>query len=154
MPDLKIVIRKSERRLELLEDGKLHRSYRIVLGSCPTGGKEIEGDGRTPEGEFYIFTKNPKSKYHLSLAISYPSPEVAKRGLKVGLISQGEFDEIAAAKETISKPPQKTALGGEIYIHGGGIDGDWTEGCIALDDEDMSELFGLVERGTKVEIFP
>ena len=154
MPEFKIVIKKSARRIELLEGDKLYRRYPIVLGSCPTGGKEIEGDGKTPEGEFYVFTKNPKSKYHLSLAVSYPSSEDAKRGLESGLISQGEFEEIIAAKETISKPPQKTALGGEIYIHGGGVDGDWTEGCIALADHDMSELFELGERGTKVEIYP
>lgn len=154
MPQLKIIIRKSDRRLELLEGEQLRKAYRIALGSCPFGNKEVEGDHRTPEGEFYIFTKNPKSKFHLSLGISYPSPKDAKRGLESGLISQEEFAKIVAAGSVMGKPPQNTPLGGEIYIHGGGVDGDWTKGCIALDNQDIAELFELVQRGAQVEIYP
>lgn len=154
MSELKIIIRKSERRLELFEGDNLRRSYAIALGSCPLGAKETEGDGKTPEGEFYVFTKNPKSKYHLSLALSYPSPVDATSGLAKGLISAEEHAELIAAGKALAKPLQKTRLGGEIYIHGGGIDGDWTEGCIAMSNDDISELFHLIERGTKVEIYP
>lgn len=153
MPEFKIIVRKNERRLDLFEGENLRKTYLVALGSCPLGAKEVEGDGKTPEGKYYIFTKNRKSKFHLSLAISYPSPEDAEFGRSKGLISGKELAEITAADELRAKPPQKTGLGGEIYIHGGGIDGDWTEGCIAMADEDISELFDLVERGTTVEIF-
>lgn len=150
----KIIIKKSDRRLELFEGETLRKAYPIALGSCPLGAKETEGDGKTPEGEYYVFTKNPKSKFHLSLAVSYPSPVDAKSGLAKGLISAEEYSDLIASENASARPPQKTRLGGEIYIHGGGIESDWTEGCIALSDEDISELFGLVERGTRVEIYP
>jgi murein L,D-transpeptidase YafK len=154
MPVFKIVIRKSERRLELFEGEDLRKAYPIALGSCPLGSKEVEGDGKTPEGEYYVFTKNPESKFRLSLAISYPSPVDAEIGLAKGLITVEEYSELIAAGNSFARPPQKTRLGGEIYIHGGGIEGDWTEGCIALSDDDISELFSVVERGTRVEIYP
>ena len=154
MPDFKIIIRKRERRLDLFESEILRETYAIALGSCPLGAKEVEGDGKTPEGKYYVFAKNPASKFHLSLALSYPSPEDANMGLAKGLINSEEYSEFIAAGNGLAKPPQKTRLGGEIYIHGGGIDGDWTQGCIAMTDEDVTELFGLVERGTKVEIYP
>jgi murein L,D-transpeptidase YafK len=154
MQKFKIIIKKSERRLELFEGESLRKGYAIALGSCPLGAKETEGDGKTPEGGYYVFTKNPKSKFHLSLAVSYPSPEDAESGLAKGLISHDEYSQLVAAEKTSARPPQKTRLGGEIYIHGGGIESDWTEGCIAMTDDDISELFGLVERGTRVEIYP
>src|SRR5687768_1428715 len=67
-----LVIRKSKRTLELRDGDNLVRSYKIVFGFDPKGHKKVEGDGRTPEGDFYVFTKNPESKFHLSLGISYP----------------------------------------------------------------------------------
>ena len=140
--------------MEVIECREVLKSYRIALGTNPIGDKEVEGDGKTPEGEFYIFTKNPTSKFTLSLGISYPSPEDAERGLEKGLITNEEFAEILSASQAVVKPPQKTALGGEIYIHGGGTDGDWTRGCIALAENDIRELFDLIDRGTRVEILP
>jgi murein L,D-transpeptidase YafK len=152
--DPHLVIRKRERRLELLDGEKLIKTYRMVLGFSPDGDKSIEGDGRTPEGEFYVFTKNPKSKFHLSLGLSYPGLEDAQRGLKDGIISQEEHGEIVAAITEKRMPLQKTKLGGEIYIHGGGTTSDWTEGCVALNNEEMTELFEAIPLGTKVTILP
>ena len=147
-----LLIKKSKRKLELFDGEKLIKTYTIALGFAPTGDKKIEGDGKTPEGEFYIFTKNPESKFHLSLGISYPSIEDAERGLQTKIISQTEHDAIVEAIKNKQMPPQNTTLGGEIYIHGGGTENDWTQGCAALANEDIEELFDAVPVGTKVEI--
>lgn len=152
--DPRLVIRKSERRLDLLDGDKLIKTHRMALGHSPEGPKRIEGDGGTPEGEFFVFAKNPKSKFHLSLGLSYPGVEDAERGFREGLISQEEHDQIVTAMVEKRMPPQKTKLGGEIYIHGGGIASDWTEGCVALGNEEMTELFEAVPVGTRVTILP
>lgn len=149
-----IVITKSKRKLDLFDGKKLIRSYKMVLGSTPLGDKEIEGDGRTPEGEFYVFTKNAESRFYLSLGISYPAPDDAKRGLARKLINDEEADAIKQANLDVTMPPQKTALGGEIYIHGGGTESDWTDGCVALKDEEIKQLFDAVTIGTRVTIKP
>lgn len=150
----RVVIRKGERLADLFDGDKHVKRYKMVLGFSPSGKKEVEGDGRTPEGEFYVFAKNPKSKFHLSLGLSYPGREDAERGLQEGLISQEEHDEIIAAIAEKRMPLQKTKLGGEIYIHGGGTASDWTEGCVALDDDEMAELFEAISVGTKVTVLP
>jgi murein L,D-transpeptidase YafK len=149
-----IIIRKKDRVLELHDRGAVVRSFTMVLGFAPVGDKEVEGDGKTPEGEFYVFTKNPRSKFHLSLGISYPSKDDAQRGLASGKITRAEHDQIVSAIDRKRMPPQKTALGGEIYIHGGGIGRDWTWGCIALENADVEELFNVIPVGTKVTILP
>ena len=154
MKSPKIVITKSKRALDVFDSDKLIKTYKIVLGFAPVGDKEIEGDGRTPEGEFYVFTKNAKSNFHVSLGISYPSLDDAKRGIANELISSDEADEIVKATASNGMPPQKTALGGEIYIHGGGTEKDWTDGCVALKDVEIKELFDAVPVGTKVKIVP
>ncbi len=151
---LRIVVLKSERRLELQQDGKTVKTYRVGLGNTPTGSKLRQGDGRTPEGSFYVCVKNPKSKFHLSLGLSYPTPADAARGLKDKLITQAQHDAIIAAHRKHTTPPWNTALGGEVFIHGCGSGSDWTLGCIALDDTDMTELFAKVPAGTPVEIQP
>lgn len=150
----RILVHKSERKLELFDGDKLIKTYTVVLGFRPKGDKEVEGDGKTPEGKFYVFTKNPKSKFHLSLGVSYPSKEDAARGLGQGIISTPEHDEIVKAIDAKAMPLQKTALGGEIYIHGGGTAADWTDGCVALKDEEIQELFNAVPVGTEVLILP
>lgn len=150
----RLIIRKSERTLEHFVGEKRVKLYFIVLGSNPIGDKKIEGDGKTPEGEFYIFTKNPQSKYYLSLGVSYPSKEDAARGLGQGLISKDEHDAIDRAIDGRQMPLQKTRLGGEIYIHGGGTGRDWTEGCIGLAHTDIKEIFDVVPVGTSVTILP
>lgn len=149
-----IVVRKAERVLELhLTDGSVEK-FPIVLGFSPDGDKQIEGDGRTPVGEFYIFTKNDKSKFHLSLGLSYPRVEDAERGRECGLITVDEYDEIIAAHRDRTRPPQKTSLGGEIYIHGGGIERESTRGCIGLRDKDIEKIFAAIDVGGKVTILP
>lgn len=149
-----LVIVKSKRVLRLFDGKNLVRTYSAALGFESVGNKEVEGDGRTPEGEFYVFVKNPKSKFYLSLGISYPGREDAERGLRENLISNEEFDEINSAIGEKRMPLQKTKLGGEIYIHGGGNANDWTDGCVALSNEDMDELFQIVPIGAKVSILP
>lgn len=150
----RLVVHKTSRTLDVYDGLLLVKTYPIALGFAPDGDKEREGDGKTPLGTFYVFTKNPKSQFHLSLGLSYPSKEDAKRGLASGLISTVEHDAIVSAINAGKMPPQKTALGGEIYIHGGGTDSDWTWGCTALKNEDIEELFRAVEVGTPVEIVP
>ncbi len=150
----KIIVEKHKRILSLFDNKKLIKTYEISLGAMPKGDKEIEGDGKTPEGEFYIFTKNDKSAFFLSLGVSYPNKEDATRGLKQNLINQNEFDEIVNAIDLKEMPLQKTKLGGEIYIHGGGCEADWTQGCIALSNEDMQELFDIIKPGIYINIKP
>ena len=148
----RIVIHKSERRLEFFEGDALIRSFDVVLGFEPTGHKQVEGDGRTPEGEFYVCAKNPESRYHLSLCISYPSVPDAERGLRDGLITEEEHRQIVEAIAAGKTPPQKTALGGEIYIHGESGDKPTTAGCIRVTNEEMEFMYPLVRVGTKVSI--
>ena len=150
----RLVITKKDRKLELFDRDKLVRTYAISLGFAPVGDKEKQGDGKTPEGDFYIFTKNPKSKFYLSLGISYPGNEDAARGLGNRLISQSEHDAIVEAIKQRKMPLQYTKLGGEIYLHGGGTGKDWTWGCIALADNDIKELFNALPIGTFVTIRP
>ena len=164
---MKILIDKSLRTLRLLDGTRIERSYRVALGANPGRDKAIEGDGATPLGEFFICAKNPRSRFHLSLCISYPNAAHAARGLRAGLISAEEHAAILAALRAGRMPPQHTRLGGEIYIHGeaptrlaadggggGGGGADWTHGCIALANEAVEELFARVDLGTPVEIRP
>jgi murein L,D-transpeptidase YafK len=147
-----IIIIKSKRQLMLYEDNKLLKTYDVGLGFNPVSDKVKEGDGATPEGEFYIFTKNERSAYYLSLGISYPNIEDAERGLRDGLITVEQYNQIVNAIQSRGTPPQNTPLGGQIYIHGRGAQKDWTLGCVALDDNNMKELFEAVPVGTKVII--
>ena len=149
-----IVVYKKARKLELYSDKTLVRSYRVGLGFNPVADKLREGDGATPEGEFYIFVKNSKSAYYLSLGVSYPNAEDADRGLRDGLISKAEHATIVDAIRKKKAPPQYTKLGGLIYIHGNGSSRDWTLGCVALEDNEMKELYDAVTVGTPVTIKP
>ena len=150
----RIVVKKADRKLQVFDGEKLIKTYRIGLGFAPEGDKEKQGDGKTPEGEFYIFTKNPKSSYYLSLGVSYPSTDDAERGLREKLISKSQRDEIVKAVKNKKTPLQNTKLGGEIYIHGNGSKTDWTLGCVALEDAEMKELFDASPVGTSVKIEP
>lgn len=127
---------KAERRLELWHHDVMLREYGMFLGQNPIGHKEYEGDSRTPEGSYIIDRRNPQSAYHLSIGISYPD----------------EDDIVAAAERGL--PP-----GGDIFIHGRGPDGrfargDWTAGCIAVDDDEIEEIYSMVPNGTPIEIYP
>ena len=150
----KIVVKKGQRQLLLFSEGKLVRTYHIGLGLSPVGDKVRQGDRRTPEGDFYIFTKNDKSAYYLSLGVSYPNATHAERGLRDGLITKAQHDTIISALRAKKGPPQNTRLGGDIYIHGNGSQSDWTWGCVALENEDIRELFNAVGVGTPVTIKP
>ncbi len=136
-----VLVKKAERRLILIRHGQEIAAYDIALGRNPVGPKRREGDGRTPEGHYTIDWRNPKSAYHLSLHISYPSPE----------------DTALAA--AAGHPP-----GGMIMIHGlpNGLSAlgrvhletDWTEGCIAVTSEEIAEIWRRVPDGTPIEIRP
>jgi murein L,D-transpeptidase YafK len=154
LKDPRIVVLKSKRQLNLYSDGALVRTYKVGLGLSPIYDKERQGDRRTPEGEFYVFTKNNKSAFYLSLGLSYPNIENAERGLRDGLISRAQHDAIVRAIRRKAAPPQNTALGGDIYIHGNGASSDWTWGCVALENADIKELFDAVQVGTLVTIRP
>lgn len=132
---------KSERRMELLAKGKVLRSYRIALGANPVGQKQREGDERTPEGRYVLNWRNPKSAAYKSIHISYPD----------------DRDEAAARAMGVSP-------GGMVMIHGQ-INGfgwmsplvqwfDWTNGCIAVNNAEMEEIWAMVENGTPIEIDP
>jgi murein L,D-transpeptidase YafK len=152
LQNARIVVIKSKRRLELYSNGVVVRTYKVGLGLNPIPDKVRQGDRATPEGDFYVFTKNEKSAFYLSLGISYPNAEDAARGLRDGLISRAVHDAIVKAIKGKAPPPQHTALGGDIYIHGNGASSDWTWGCVALENEDIRELFDAVLVGTPVTI--
>jgi murein L,D-transpeptidase YafK len=149
-----IVVTKSKRQLQLYSDGVVVRTYKVGLGLNPVPDKVRQGDRATPEGEFYVFTKNDKSAFYLSLGVSYPNVEDAGRGLREKLITQAQHDAIVQAIKRKATPPQNTALGGDIYIHGNGAGSDWTWGCVALENADIKELFNTVPVGTAVTIRP
>ena len=140
-PADKVLIEKKERRLTLLSQGEVIKTYKIALGGNPVGPKERQGDNKTPEGAYIIDSRNGDSGYHLSLHISYPN----------------EKDKIRAKEHGVSP-------GGDIMIHGikNGLslvgashaEVDWTKGCIAVTDEEMEEIYKLVPNGTIVEIRP
>ena len=137
----RIEVSKAARRLELWRGARLLAAYRVALGFAPTGHKEREGDGRTPEGVYEIDARNPKSSFYLSLRVSYPDGD----------------DKARAAARGV--PP-----GGDIYIHGkpngwrkhftGHPRRDWTTGCIAVTDRQMREIWSLVPTGARVVIRP
>lgn len=129
-----ILVDKSERRMTLLRDGRIVKSYLILLGDAPIGRKRQQGDERTPEGRYRITFRNDKSRFHLSLRVSYPN----------------EADRRQARARGVDP-------GGDIMIHGGtppGYSRDWTDGCIALSDAQIEEVWRLVPVGTPITISP
>ncbi|MDR0625207.1 MAG: L,D-transpeptidase family protein [Holosporales bacterium] len=137
-----ILIKKKDRIMQAYRGEALLKEYKISLGFSPLGPKTVEGDGKTPEGIYEIVWKNPRSAYHLSLKISYPNEEDLKRARDLG-----------------------QSPGGDIFIHGIGTgvergalksysEMDWTLGCIAVNNDEIEELFSSVQVGTKVEIIP
>lgn len=156
--EFNLLVKKAERKLYVyrVERGqsKLFKSYTIALGNHPTGHKKQQGDGATPEGEYYITHRNPQSNYYLSLGLSYPNAPDAAAGLQYGLLTQAQHDAIVTASGQQAKPPQNTRLGGDIFIHGGGTGSDWTRGCVALENEAIKELFELLPVKTPVKIVP
>lgn len=126
---------KAERRMEMWHHGRMLRAFNVNLGGNPYGHKQMRGDRRTPEGRYYIDRRNPNSRFHLSLGISYPDAE----------------DRAWAAAQRLDP-------GADIFIHGRGPQfqdarGDWTDGCIAVSDREMEDIFAMVRVGTPIEIF-
>ena len=130
-----VVIQKSQRKMFLIRNRMAHSVYNIDLGFAPRGHKEQFGDGRTPEGVYYVDRKNPKSSFHLSLGINYPNEQ-----------------DVARAKEMGVDP------GGDIFIHGqpngkyDPNDPDWTAGCIAVRNREIEEVYWMVPVGTPINI--
>jgi len=149
----RIVVEKTAHRLTVYDDGRAVKSYRAAIGGGK-GDKVREGDRCTPVGTFAVCVKNPRSKYVLSLGLTYPNEEDAARGLADGLITRAQHDAIVYAVRRGAQPPWNTPLGGEIMIHGDGAGRDWTLGCIALYDDDIRELYPAIPVGTVVEIRP
>ena len=149
-----IFVYKEKRRLYVMQSKVLVRDYPVGLGFHPSGDKEKEGDGRTPEGSFFICVKKPNSRFQKSLGLSYPDKKHAERAFFAGVIKPIEFRDILMAFENKATPPWNTVLGGQIFIHAGGAHKDWTEGCIALYNSDMDELFQITAVGTPVSIRP
>ena len=109
---------------------------------------------RTPEGTFFVTRRNPSSQYYRAFVISYPGPVHALRGLEAGIITEAQYETIVRAHQEGREPPQGTALGGLIEIHGSGSGRRtaWTRGCIALRNVHMDELWEIVQVGTPVVI--
>ncbi len=129
------------------------KSYWCGLGWNPVGHKLREGDGKTPEGEYYICSQNGASQFHKFLGISYPSPADADLGYYAGRIGPSTRQRVKNVRSP-NRPPWNTALGGAIGIHGGGGWTDWTLGCIALEDDEVDEIWIATELGSRVYIFP
>ena len=146
-----IVVDKSDQILQIHDQGRVVAQFPASTGANE-GDKEIEGDQRTPEGKFYVCMKNPKSRYTLSLGLSYPNIEDAGRGLADGLITRSNYRKIMTAIRNRKQPPWKTSLGGEIMIHGCRNGGRKTLGCIALEDDVIRTIYPLIETGTTVII--
>lgn len=137
----RVVVQKSTRRMELFRDGALVAAYRISLGLQPTGQKQREGDFRTPEGRYRLTRRNAQSDFFLAVQVSYPEPA-----------------DIALARKHGWQP------GGAIMVHGlpnflkysreRYLSTDWTDGCIALSNEDMLDFWLLTGAGTPIEIRP
>jgi murein L,D-transpeptidase YafK len=137
----KIVIEKAARKMSLYHKGAVLKTYNISLGGEPVGAKERQGDHRTPEGTYTISGRNAKSKFHRSLRISYPSAADRERAKKAGVDP-----------------------GGDIMIHGlpngwGWLGAshsktDWTDGCIAVTNDEIEEIWELVSNGTTVILQP
>ncbi len=148
-----ILVERARRRLTLRVPGRAPRCFAAAVGRNAAADKAVEGDAATPLGTFYVCAKNPRSRYTLSVCLSYPNAEDADRGMRDGLIGAAEHAAIHAAIRERRMPPQTTRLGGEIYIHGG-RGPDATRGCIALDDAAIREVFATVTLGTPVRIVP
>ncbi|SES08787.1 L,D-transpeptidase catalytic domain [Tranquillimonas rosea] len=132
-----LMLFKEQRQLYLMHGQQTLKKYDVGLGFAPEGHKRVEGDGRTPEGYYYIDKRNPNSKYHLSIGISYPNPQ-----------------DVEVARSMNLSP------GGNIFIHGRGplyrrgLPDDWTAGCISVKDKEIEQIYAMVEDGTPIAIYP
>jgi murein L,D-transpeptidase YafK len=151
---MEIKIYKSKKELQVWENNQITKTYPVAVGKDENGTKEREGDMKTPEGHYQVCLKNPQSTYFLSFAINYPNNEDAKRGLASKLITEKEYQAICAANDNQQIPPQNTALGCDIYVHGELEKQNWSHGCVRLYNKDIAELYEKVTIGTQVSIYP
>lgn len=149
----RVVVTKHRRELIVYDGEEAVWHIPVVLGKNPAD-KQREGDLATPEGEFYVCYKNPDSKYHRFLGLSYPNAKDAERGAAAGLITPAEAAQIRQAIQRRQCPPWKTALGGEVGLHGPCPNVTWTHGCIAMSVEQIERLYDLLDLGDPVTILP
>lgn len=150
-----LVAQKSARRMMLYDAGELEACWTIGLGFSPVGHKRVEGDGTTPEG-WYQTSDKPWSLFDNAIAVHYPATRDAVAARRDGRIGRRQLKAISAANRRGAVPPQQTAMGGAILIHGGGSSSDWTLGCLALDDDDLLDLRSRLDENmrTKLLVLP
>jgi len=136
-----LVLTKSRRELVVYYHGDAVRTYYVALGRSPVGDKERIGDNRTPEGLFFIQGRNPNSRYHLSLRISYPDATHRARAARLGVEPGGDI--------MIHGLPEEQAVFGPAHR-----DYDWTNGCIAVTNKEIEELWRVIRDGTPIQIKP
>lgn len=137
----RVVVVKKERRLYLYQGEKVLRSYRVSLGANPEGHKQRQGDQRTPEGRYLLDWRNPESRFYRSIHISYPNSQDRAHARRKGMSPGGAI--------MIHGLPDKYAEAPELFA-----DWDWTEGCIAVNNPAMDEIWSLVANNTPIEIHP
>ena len=137
----RIVVNKSERRLYLMRQGEILRAYRIALGLDPVGHKQREGDSRTPEGEYRLVRRNPLSDYFLSIQVSYPNDQDVARARRSGVSPGG-----AIMIHGLPNVPRKPL---DYYARN-----DWTDGCIAVTNTEMVEIWLMTPPDTPIQILP
>ena len=136
-----IVIVKSSRTMTLMDHDKVLKTYRVALGGVPVGAKQKQGDHKTPEGDYIIDSRNSHSQFHLSLHISYPNAGDRERARRLGMNPGGDI-------MIHGLPPAYAYLGRRHR------ESDWTEGCVAVDNQEIEEIWDMVPVGTRVEIKP
>jgi murein L,D-transpeptidase YafK len=136
-----VLVHKKEHTLILLKEGKPLKTYKVALGGNPVGAKTRQGDHRTPEGDYVLDRRNPHSQYYRSIHISYPNAEDRAQAAKLGVAAGGDV--------MIHGLPN-----GEGYLRGLHRLHDWTDGCIAVTDEEMDEIWRIVPDGTPITIEP
>jgi murein L,D-transpeptidase YafK len=160
--DYKLLIKRSEQRLIVQKDGKPVRTFHVALGSGGRSGKLQAGDRKTPLGEYHIVQVRDSDRFHLFIQLDYPSVRDAINALKADRISKAEYRKILDAHIFGQLPPQNTSLGGAIGIHGIGEEtkdkleihqlANWTQGCIALRNNEVEQLTRYIDKGTMVTI--
>ena len=137
----KVLVIKSERKMYLIKNHKIFKEYAIMLGKNPIGHKQEKGDDRTPEGHYVLKGRNPESRFHRSIHISYPNATDQLMARKRG-VDPGQYIAIHGL-------PEKSKEAAWDYI-----ERDWTDGCIAVTNPEIEEIWGLVKEGTPIEIRP
>ncbi len=144
--------------MELWRDGGVVRDFEVALGENAVGDKEVRGDKRTPVGSYYVSDKHVSGRFHRFIGLNYPNVDDANRGYEGGAISARQWADLFVAEDRGSSPTSSTRLGGTIGIHGYGSRPyipviDWTEGCVAVSNEESEFLYERLPLGTPVEIY-